>query len=243
MCSFPGPPGPRGPTRSPRRARGWASARGAKTSVRLSTDRSATPAVPLTRLCCTPRMRLSCPTQDSNLRTLSSLRPQGRWGNGGDVGSRRTADDACRPGPPPARTPLGLESPVRTAVMLPTSPEGDRHSLGRASHMGVKLWSDGGRDFPPLSLQPTPSRPGRGGTGGDAKRLPRFESWSCHQRHDQRRHGHHPRPATQPAGPTFPPLSLPQTPCGRGGGVSLTDGGVGPRFGRPPRGGFGCWWM
>jgi hypothetical protein len=81
------------------------SARGAKTSVRLSTDRSATPAVPLTRLCCAPRMPLPCPTQDSNLRTMLSLPATAKGDeDGGEVGSRRTADDGCRPGPPPART-------------------------------------------------------------------------------------------------------------------------------------------
>jgi hypothetical protein len=48
-------------------------------------------------------------------------------------------------------------------------------------------------------------------------RLPRFESWSCHHSADQRRHGHHPGPATQPAGPGFAPFSLLRTRCGRGG--------------------------
>jgi hypothetical protein len=71
------------------------------------------------------------------------------------------------PTPPPAWwTPVGASGPGGSA---------DSNSY-IGCQVNAELWSDGGRDFPPPSLRPTPPRAGRAETGGDTKGRPKLSA-------------------------------------------------------------------
>jgi hypothetical protein len=85
--------------------------------------------------------------------TAASVRRRDRLG--GSVHEYYQSRHDVRPSEPNER--VGLCSLARF----------DASFMWRAPARG--FWSDGGPDFPRLSLRPTPGREGRSGTGGDAK--------------------------------------------------------------------------